>query len=303
MQITLQTAEMSARDAAAVMGLLVLSFPDAVGILAAEGVAISGPETSVLALSTADISAAEAFAAEPTPERAFAAAPEPVIMPDEAGAPVPPATTPETSAGPAAPAAPAPSPAPAASAAASVSGDVDGDGIPWDARIHSEGKAKTKDGKWRLKRNVDEAVRSAIVAELKAAMGAPAAASPPAPATPAASPPPPAPSSPAPTADAPPPAPAASSTPAADAGAPPPPPPATPAAPPPPVADAPAVSPAQAFGGLMREVTEAQTAGKITAAQTTEIAQSLGLQGVRDLLARADLIPAFREVFAAYLAA
>ncbi|MBF0164443.1 MAG: hypothetical protein HQM01_08115 [Magnetococcales bacterium] len=51
--------------------------------------------------------------------------------------------------------------APGASAAA-----VDGDGIPWDARIHSCGKSQIK-GRWRLKRGVSAEMVAQVVEELR----------------------------------------------------------------------------------------------------------------------------------------
>jgi hypothetical protein len=55
--------------------------------------------------------------------------------------------------------------------------DVDTEGLPWDARIHSDSKAKTEDGKWRMRRGAaTRADLSAIKAELLARIGgAPAA--------------------------------------------------------------------------------------------------------------------------------
>lgn len=69
------------------------------------------------------------------------------------------------------------------------------------------------------------------------------------------------------------------------------------AAPPPPVPTAPpappAAAPANDFAGLMRKITGMQTAGQLTVEQTTQISQGLGITGVRDLMHRPDLIPAF----------
>lgn len=49
-----------------------------------------------------------------------------------------------------------------------VSGDVDKDGIPWDARVHSETRKTNADGTWRYRRNLDPNVKATITAELKA---------------------------------------------------------------------------------------------------------------------------------------
>ncbi|MBF0340719.1 MAG: hypothetical protein HQL95_07110 [Magnetococcales bacterium] len=44
--------------------------------------------------------------------------------------------------------------------------EVDVFGLPWDARIHSVGRTKHKDGRWRLKRNVDQERVSEVEREL-----------------------------------------------------------------------------------------------------------------------------------------
>jgi hypothetical protein len=56
---------------------------------------------------------------------------------------------------------------------------LDRNGLPWDERIHASSRAKTADGSWRAKRNVDPALVTKVEAELKALMALPAA--PPAP--------------------------------------------------------------------------------------------------------------------------
>lgn len=50
--------------------------------------------------------------------------------------------------------------------------DLDADGLPHDARIHAPGKARNADGRWRAKRNVDDATREKVTAELRAIMAA-----------------------------------------------------------------------------------------------------------------------------------
>lgn len=45
--------------------------------------------------------------------------------------------------------------------------DVDRDGLPWDARIHASSKVKNADGKWRVKRGVDDALIAQVTAELR----------------------------------------------------------------------------------------------------------------------------------------
>ena len=57
-----------------------------------------------------------------------------------------------------------------------AAGDRDSDGLPWDGRIHSSSKARLADGRWRQRRNTDPAVVTAVTAELRAALSAPAAA-------------------------------------------------------------------------------------------------------------------------------
>lgn len=287
MQITINTGEMSPKDAAGLIALLGLQFPEALNVLESAGIAVSDQ----VGRRVGELTAGEAFG-EPSPQLAFGKADVPTeAVVGDAGNDAPgSAGDAEAVTASVAPAPPAPS---VPAAAAPDRGDLDGDGLPWDARIHSEGKAKTKDGKWRLKRNVDAAEREKVVAELKAAMGAPA--SPPAPVSappvvaeaPASPPPPPAQSA------APPPSPA----PEAPAAPPPPPPAETAPAP----AAAPAADGVQAFGAVMRKVTEAQTAAKITAAETSSLAAQVGLESVRGLLARPDLIPAFTELFDAYV--
>lgn len=114
-----------------------------------------------------------------------------------AAAPLPtaPAAPPASSTVPPAPLAPAAPPAPPAAApmaaavppgpAPAAGSELDRDGLPWDARIHAATKTKNKDGTWRQKRELDPAVRAAVEAELKAALGVQAAASTALPSTPA----------------------------------------------------------------------------------------------------------------------
>lgn len=59
--------------------------------------------------------------------------------------------------------------------------EVDSKGMPWDARIHSTNKGRSKDGSWRLRRNVDESLVTQIEGELR---GAPSAPSPQVPSNP-----------------------------------------------------------------------------------------------------------------------
>lgn len=62
---------------------------------------------------------------------------------------------------------------------ASTSDDVlDVNGLPYDSRIHSEGRSKNKDGSWRNKRGVDSDFLKAVEAELKGTNVAPVAPAP-----------------------------------------------------------------------------------------------------------------------------
>ncbi len=212
---------------------------------------------------------------------------------------------------PAAPSAPdtaatTPPPTPVAASPAKVPEgvEVDARGLPWDKRAHAgsaKKPVKLKNGDWRKRRGVDQAVVDQVEAELAqimAADGTPAApATGNAPAAPASAAPPasPAPAAPAqaaaPAAPVPtPPAAPAASGPAAATPAPEPTPPAAPAGEEPPLT----------FATLMKKVTTLQAAGSLTVPQTTDIAVSLGLTAVKDLLSRPDLVPAFNDSLAAF---
>lgn len=142
----------------------VLQTPAAVPTVGLADNPATGSDAS--ALSTA---AAAAFGIAPTSSAA---------LPTLPNVPIPPAppTAPEAAA-PSAPAAPS-NPAAAGTSTLPTPGaplpQVDSDGLPWDARIHASTKGTTADGKWRRKAKVDDAVFSAVVAELKAALSAPA---------------------------------------------------------------------------------------------------------------------------------
>lgn len=202
--------------------------------------------------------------------------------------PVSPADTPA--------AATTPTPAPAASpqpTAAPAGVETDKNGLPWDERIHSgpkDKRPKNADGSWRKKRGVDDALAEQVEAELRQVMGASGNQAPAAPN--AAASPEPAPA-PAPTAApaAPPPTPADAGTASGPVAA-------TTAdnVPAPPVAAPPAEPAASGeltFPELMRKITALQSSGTLTVQATNEIAVSLGLTGVRDLIHRPDLIASF----------
>lgn len=79
----------------------------------------------------------------------------------------------------------APAPAP---------GHIDKDGLPWDGRVHSDTRKLNADGTWRMRRNLDPAVKAAVYAEYRGAPKAPPQypAAPPAPPAANTAPPPPA---------------------------------------------------------------------------------------------------------------
>lgn len=204
-------------------------------------------------------------------------------------------------AGPTVPAAPAGSTAAPTSAPVSSPNpggvDVDGNGLPWDGRIHSgpaDKKPKNADGTWRKKRGVDDATVAAVEAELRAALGAPAAIAPIAPVTeaPAAPVPPPPPVAAAPVPASPAPAPVAAAPAPAPVAPQPTPAPAVTASGPAVATTAPS-GPASTFAELMRKITSLQAAGTLTVEGTAEISAALGISGVRDLITRPDLVPSF----------
>jgi len=58
-------------------------------------------------------------------------------------------------------------------------GDVDAEGIPWDERIHSSNKEKTqKDGRWKRRKNVPDAVYAEVTQQIKAIAAMPGAEAP-----------------------------------------------------------------------------------------------------------------------------
>lgn len=96
---------------------------------------------------------------------------------------------------PQAPTPPAPSAAPAP-AAAGGEVELDVDGLPWDARIHSDAtERKAKTGKWKTRKNLPDGYKEQIEAELRGLATAPVAPAPAATPAPA-----PAPSAPSPAA-------------------------------------------------------------------------------------------------------
>lgn len=273
MKITFETATVTPGEVAGILALLAAVSPD---VLTA---ALDGLNETAVTLP---------LTVGADPAKVFAVAPMAPLSPESEEEPAsPPASAPVA----AAPASPSPA-APAPTAAANPGGvEVDKEGVPWDGRIHATveggGGKITKDGVWRAKRGVSADAKAAVVAELKAALAAGGAPVPSA--APVAAPPPPsAPASPVPAAE---PAPSA------------PPPPAAPVAPAPVADPTVAPAPAAAFAAIMGKVTQAQTAGKITAETVTACLAGLGLAQLRDLLTRPDLIPSFEATVDAMMGA
>lgn len=59
-------------------------------------------------------------------------------------------------------------PSPYGSAPTSSNQEVDVEGLPWDERIHSNGRTKVKNGTWKVKKGLDENVLYQVRQELKA---------------------------------------------------------------------------------------------------------------------------------------
>jgi len=62
--------------------------------------------------------------------------------------------------------------------------DRDSDGLPWDERIHSSGRVKSSDGRWRQRRGVDKVVLATVTAALRGEVAAPPPPPPPPPPAP-----------------------------------------------------------------------------------------------------------------------
>lgn len=74
--------------------------------------------------------------------------------------------------------------APAISPTTIAAAELDSEGMPWDERIHASTKTKTAAKVWTKRKGVDEAVREAVTAELRAMYPAPVAVAPVAPVAP-----------------------------------------------------------------------------------------------------------------------
>ncbi len=227
--------------------------------------AFGEPDPAVAAFGTPTPLALGATAAPST----AAAAPLPTVP----AVTLAPTSTPAMSA----PIPPAPPAAPSAPIAAPQTGspaagvELDKHGLPWDARIHAESRAKVADGSWRMRRNLDPAVRATVEAELRQVMGA-------APASPLAA-------QPAATVTTPT---AGSASSAATAPVPP----ITPP-PPSPLAQtaAPGVDLRQQFVSLVGRASAAIQAKKVTQAEITQCCAEAGVPALPLLANRLDLVP------------
>lgn len=168
-------------------------------------------------------------------------------------------------------------PDPDAHEAPEPAGDADKNGIPWDARIHSEAKGQNKDGTWKRRRNTPDETFNAVMAELQAGKGVAATGAVPPPPTNTPAPPPPPPAT-APTNSA---APVPSPAPANAA--------ASSTAPAAPVSGSP-------FVAIMNRVTAAQRAGTLTPDVAKGFYGAIGIAGIHELASKKDLIPAFGEL-------
>ena len=182
--------------------------------------------------------------------------------------------------------------------ASPAAGDVDRDstGLPWDARIHAESKAKTDKNVWRRRRGVDDATVAAVIDELRSANAARTIEA----AAPLVAPPPPpvvVPNDPdaafaEPTPVAPPPPTTTTETAVA------------PVAPPPPapvvVAANDAITPDIAgFAKLTKKIAGLETSGAIAPSRKAEICAELGIDSVRVLATRFDMLAAFDALLGA----
>lgn len=257
------------------------------------------PEIAALVKDDGEFQASVAFGAapgDPVAAAAFGSAPTPLphgatAAPSIAVA-APPLTAPAAMPGttstatPTVPAPPAPNAAqttdaPLAAPSTPASGvDVDKRGLPWDGRIHAGTKRKNADGSWSAKRGVDPTLVAQVEAELRAVMGAPAAA-PLAPAAPASQvapivPPPPLPS-----------APVVGAAPATTA--------------------APNVAPSgdarQQFVGLVGRASTAIQGGKVTQAEVSQCCADAGVPALPLLANRLDLVPQVAAAVDALIAA
>lgn len=76
--------------------------------------------------------------------------------------------------------APTPTPTPQITPTQIAAAELDSEGLPWDGRIHAGTKTKTAAGAWTKRKGVDDAVRDAVLAELRQQYPAATPAAPPA---------------------------------------------------------------------------------------------------------------------------
>lgn len=145
---------------------------------------------------------------------------------------------------------PVPAPIPPAPGVALTPAERDTAGVPYDARIHNKSRTKKQDGTWKLAKGIDPALVTAVMAEITGTPAAPLAPAPvpPAPAVPAA------PTAPIPPAPTPPPPSVGSAAPAA------------------------AGPSGTSFREVMKKITDAQTAGRLTKAQVDHALAQVGFK-------------------------
>jgi len=180
---------------------------------------------------------------------------------------------------PATPAPPSPSSAapvsPGASVAPPVADEYDRAGVPWDVRIHQDGKSQKKDGTWKLRKKIDPALVESVMREL-----APRVRKPTAPSAPEA---PPAPSQvslPPDGAVAPPPPPPVPQAPAGETVAAPPPPPPPAIVPPAPGGEAQGQT-VDPFRALVAKITKARAEKKLSPEEVTAAVTGAGVASLQ----------------------
>lgn len=211
--------------------------------------------------------------AQPIPAPSTAAVVPPPTVPE---APPASSSAPSVCPAPAAPTAPVAAAPTAPAAPSSPAGvELDKNGLPWDARIHSESRNKVADGSWRQRRNLDPTVKANVEAELRHLMALNAGG---APAVPPAAPPAPPPAAAVPQPPTPAPAPAA-------------------------VPGASPSSPAPAdIGALLTKLAPHFASGALTQAQADAVCQKHGLQNLSQAVLTPALVPALAADFEALLA-
>lgn len=195
---------------------------------------------------------------------------------------------------------------PGASGAPAAADEYDTSGVPWDGRIHQKGKSVKKDGTWKLQKNIDQAIVTAVMAELSTRIRHPGSVAPTAPSVPPVSTAPVPGASPAPVSLPPVPPPPIAGTPAVAQNiaaqtplAPPPPIPAANQVPPPPIAEAQDADP---FRKLVAKITAHRAAQAITPQEVTQCVTAAGAPSLQLLNNMPHLIPAVEANIDALLA-